>query len=158
MPCLRGSFRLELATAAPLGRRHRLPGLWLFVPVLAVDAGGLSSIRFGAVASAYRSAGTAGRIGIAGGIELATGAHPLLRGLVSVDADRLWRAAQDARQRWAIAALSDADARERLHSGEVAGKGYGLRETLPRPSAKNAYGSGTRPLAIYSRILPNKEM
>ena len=80
-----------------------------------------------------RIAGGSGRIGIACGVEVATGAHALLRRLVSVDADRLWRAPQDARQRGAIAALSDADARERLHSGQVVAKGYGLRETLPHP-------------------------
>ena len=158
MRFLRGSFRLELATAAHWGRWHRLPGLWLFVPVLAVDAVGLSSIRFGAVASAYRSAGAAGLLGIAGGIEVAAGAHALLRGLVSVDADRLWRAAQDARQRWAIAALSNADARERLHAGEVAGKGYGLRVTLPHPSAKSAYGWGSRQLAAgYESVTRSTE-
>jgi len=96
------------------------------VPVVVVDGGGFSAVRFRAVADAYRIAGGAGRIGIAGGMEVAAGAHALLRRLVSPDADRLWRAAQDARQRWAIAALSDADARERLHSGQVAAKWHGL--------------------------------
>jgi len=145
MRCLRGSFRLEPAYAAHLGRWHRFPRLWRAVPVVVVDGGGFSAIRFRAVEDAYRIAGGAGRIGIAGGIEVAAGAHALLRGLVSLDADRLWRATQDARQPWAIATLSDADARERLHSGEVVAKGYGLRETRPpdglfaRPERENSH-------------------
>ena len=137
MPSLRGSFRLELATAAHLGRRHRFPGLWWTVPVFVVDGGGFSAIRFRAVENAYRSAGGAGRIGIAGGVEVAAGAHAFLRRLGSVDADRLWRAAQDARQPWAITTLSDADSRERVHSGQVAGKGYGLRDPAPDSVAGN---------------------
>ena len=109
MQSIRGSFSRELPDAAHLCRRRHFPDLWRTVLILLVDGGGFSAIRFRAAENAYRIAGGPWRIGIAGGIEVATGALPLLGRLISLDAHRLWRATQNARQHCSISALSDTD-------------------------------------------------
>ena len=111
MQFIRGCFRLELPDPSRIYRRGHFPDLWRTVPILFVHGGGFSAIRFRAVENAYRIAGGPWRIGIAGGIEVATGALHLLGRLISLDADRLWRAPQNARQPSSISTLSGADAR-----------------------------------------------
>ena len=111
MQRIRGCSGLELPDATHLCRRRHFPCLWRTVPILVVDGGGFSAIWFRAVENAYRIAGGPWRIGIAGGIEVVTGALHLLGRLISLDADRLWRAPQNARQPSSISTLSGADAR-----------------------------------------------
>ena len=111
MQSIRGSFRREHPDATHLCRRRYFPDLWRTMPILVVDGGGFSAIRFRAVENAYRIAGGPWRIGIAGGFEVATGALHLRSRFISLDAHRLWRATQNARQHCSISALSDTDAR-----------------------------------------------
>ena len=111
MQSIRECFRLELPDASHLDCRRHFPDLWRTVLILLVDGGGFSAIRFRAVENAYRIAGGPWRIGIAGGIEVATGALPLLGRLISLDAYCLRRAAQNARQYCSISTLSGTDAR-----------------------------------------------
>ena len=111
MQSIRESFRHEHPDATHLCRRRHFPDLWRTMPILVVDGGGFSTIWFRAVENAYRIAGGPWRIGIAGGIEVATGALHLFGRLIPLDAHRLWRATQNARQHCSISALSDTDAR-----------------------------------------------
>ena len=111
MQSIRECFRLELPDASHLYRRRYFPDLWRTVPILLVDGGGFSAIRFRAVENAYRIAGGPWRIGIAGGVEVATRALHLLSWLISLDAHRLWRATQNARQHCSISTLPGTDAR-----------------------------------------------
>jgi len=111
MQRIRGGSGLELPDAAHLCRRRHFPDLWRTVPILVVDGGGFSAIRFRAVENAYRIAGGPWRIGIAGGVEVATGSLHLLSRFISVDARRLWRATQNARQHCSISTLSSTGVR-----------------------------------------------
>ena len=111
MQRIRGGSGLELPDAAHLCRRRHFPDLWRTVLILLVDGGGFSAIRFRAVENVYRIAGGPWRIGIDGGIEVATGSLHFLSRLISLDAHRLWRATQNARQPSSISTLSGADAR-----------------------------------------------
>jgi len=117
-----GYFDRELPDASHLCRRRHFPDLWRTVPILVVDGGGFSAIRFRAAANAHRITGSPWWIGIAGGIEVATGALDLVRRLISSDAHRFWRTPQNARQHRSIATFSYADVSYRLHFGQVVSK------------------------------------
>ena len=111
MQSMRGTFGLQLPDSAHLCRQRHFRDLWRTVPILVVDGGGFSTIRFRSVENAYRIFGGPWRIGIAGGTEVATGSLHLLSGFISLHAHRLWRAAQNARQHCSISTLSGTDAR-----------------------------------------------
>ena len=119
MQFILGHFGRELPDASHLCRRRHFPDLWRTVPILVVDGGGFSAIRFRAVQNAHRIAGGSWWIGIAGGIEMAAGALDLISRLISTDAHRFRRAPQNARRHRSIASFSYTDASYHLHFGQV---------------------------------------